>query len=153
MKKKQESDLMLGTMLTCFGIMFMFIALFLHSQEIIIFSFTLGAGLIGFGLALLFNLIRVTEKLFKQRKAALYIWAVCLLAISVLSLGWFVLTWPTYQIITYIESVYTFPPEATNAITLIKNVIAWFLILMALGLLLWAYVMSQKREEVTFPVG
>jgi len=74
-----------------------------------------------------------------------------LLAIVVLAMAWFTLTWPTFQIIAFIENVYTFPTEAAPAITLIKNVIAWFLIIMALGLLLWAYVMSQRKEDVTYP--
>ena len=86
-----------------------------------------------------------------NNKGAMWIWAVCILSLVVLAMGWFTLTWPTFLIIETIESQYSFPSEATNAITLMKTVLGWFLILMALGLLAWAFVNSQKREEITYP--
>jgi len=87
----------------------------------------------------------------RQNKGAIWVWAVCLLALVVLAMGWFTLTWPTFIIIETIEAQFSFPPEATNAINLMKNVLGWFLILMALGLLGWAFVNSQRREEITYP--
>lgn len=152
MKEKENSPLLI-VILSLWGILSLFVSMVMPTLETIILLFSLGAGLILFGVALAFNIIRVSEKTFrKNKRAALWIWTVCLLSITVLALAWFVLTWPTFMIIDYIESVYTFPPEAAPAITLIKNVLGWFLILMALGLLLWAYVNSQRREEITYPV-
>jgi len=57
------------------------------------------------------------------------------------------------MLIEQIEGVYDFPAETIPAINLIKAVMGWFLILMTLGLLLWAYVNSQRREDITYPVG
>jgi len=153
-KKEKENNPLLIINLNLIGIVFLFASMIMPTIETIILLFSLGAGFSLFGVALALNIIRVSEKNIKKNKrAALWIWAVCLLSITVMALAWFVLTWPTFMIIEYIESVYTFPPEVTPAITLVKNVIGWFLILMSLGLLLWAYVHSQRREDVTYPVG
>jgi len=129
-----------------------------QSIEFGVFFLCLGIGFAIMGWASMFFIFCPDEwaslkKAFRRnRRGAIWIWAVCLLALVVLAMGWFTLTWPTYMIINYIESVYTFPPEAQPAVTLMKNVIAWFLIFMALGLLLWAYVASQRREEISYPM-
>lgn len=124
--------------------------------EIYFLLFGLGAGLVftAFGMSLkLSKVSKETLKRLKQdRRGALWIWAVCLLAIVTLAMGWFTLTWPAFIIIDTIESKFDFPPEATAPISLIKAVMGWFLIFMSLGLLLWAFVHSQRREEVTYPV-
>lgn len=152
--EKNEKNPLPIIILSLWGIISLLVSMVMPTVETIILFFSLGAGLSLFGVALALNIIRVSEKTFrKNKRGALWIWAVCLLSLTVLALAWFVLTWPTFMIIDYIESVYTFPPEAAPAITLVKNVLGWFLILMSLGLLLWAYVNSQRREEVTYPVG
>jgi len=152
MESKHKNDPLLIVCLVLFGIAGFSIGMLMPNVELTVVCFVFGSGLAFFGVALALNLVRISNKeLVKDKRAALWIWTVCLLAIVVLAMGWFTLTWPTYQIIEHIEGIYTFPTEATPAITLIKNVIAWFLIIMALGLLLWAYVNSQRREEVTYP--
>ena len=152
-KDKHENDPFLILVFVCIGVAAMVTGTVVQQFELAVLCFTFGVGFSLFGVGLMLNLFRVTEKKFAEDKSgALWIWAVCLLSIVVLAMGWFTLTWPTFIIIEYIESVYTFPPEASNAITLIKTVMGWFLILMALGLLLWAYVMSQRREDVTYPI-
>jgi len=82
-----------------------------------------------------------------NNRGAIWIWAVAFLAIAFLSLAWFCLTWPTSMLIETVEAQYSFPSEATAAITLIKNILAYFLVVMAIGLLLWVAVKSQQREE------
>jgi len=108
---------------------------------------------ISFCCVTLFLAFQLFSKFRQSRRGAIYVWAVCLLSIAVLAIGWFTLTWPAYMLIELIESIYAFPPEATAAITLIKNMIGWFLIIMAFGLLLWAILASTRREEVTYPIG
>jgi len=122
--------------------------------ELAIFCYSVGMSFLALSIIFSVMLLRSFEKKPsqpRQNRGAIWIWTVCLLAIVVLAMGWFTLTWPTFIIIETIESQFTFPPEATNAITLMKTVMGWFLILMALGLLLWAFVNSQRREEVTYP--
>ena len=92
------------------------------------------------------------DKMIRNKRGALWIWAVCLLSIVTLAVAWFTLTWPVFMFIDAIQEHYTFPAQVQPAISLIVAVMGWFLILMSLGLLLWAYVNSQRREEVTYPV-
>lgn len=91
-------------------------------------------------------------KRFKDdKKGIMWVWAMCLLTIVVMSIAWFTLSWPAFMILDQILASYTFPPTARLAITLTTNVISWFLIMMVLGLLLWAFVNSQRREDQTYP--
>lgn len=117
----------------------------------------IGMNLIGWGLLFnrkeLLNEWKEAHKLVENEKGALWIWAVALLGIIAMSFTWFVLAWPTFEVILNIESTFAFPPEAQTTVTLLKTVISWFPVIFVLGLLLWAFVASQKREEVTYPVG
>jgi hypothetical protein len=154
MKTKLEQHVVKVLLLTCWGVAMLFISGIMPTFELGMFVYGIGAMLTGIGVILIFSLVYSEDKkVVRAKRGAMWIWAVCLLSIGVLALGWFVLMWPTYMIIQTIEGAYNFPPEATGAIGLIKTVIAWFLILMALGLLLWAFVSSQRREEITYPVG
>jgi uncharacterized membrane protein len=90
-------------------------------------------------------------KQFKDdKRGVMWVWAICLLTIVVMSMAWFTLSWPAFMIIDAVLASYSFPPTARLAITLVSNVISWFLIMMVLGLLLWAFVNSQRREETTY---
>jgi len=155
-KKKENDDSMTILLLVVAGLVGVS-GMFLPNIELAVFSLALGMGLMFIGVLLAFNFIRVSEKRLKKlkenKRGALWIWAVALLAIVTLAIGWFALTWPAFMLIEQIEGVYDFPAETIPAINLIKAVMGWFLILMTLGLLLWAYVNSQRREDVTYPVG
>ena len=153
-KNKNDEDRLLAILVVAlFGVLSLAIGMAGPTVELAFFFWFAGIGLSCVALASAFSFFAGEEKKFaKDKRAALWIWAVCLLSIAVLALGWFTLSWPTYMIIETIENVYAFPPEAESAINLIKNVIGWFLILMSLGLLLWAFVNSQRREEVTYPM-
>jgi len=87
------------------------------------------------------------EGLRMNNKGALWLWSVAILTIIVMALAWFVLTWPTFMIIDFVESQYTFQGSSAYAATFVKNVLSWFLVLMSLGLLLWLYVNSQRKSE------
>lgn len=82
-----------------------------------------------------------------DKRGAMWIWAVCLLTIVTMSFLWFAVGWPTTMVISKVESQYTFPSEVTVAISFIKTLLAWFLILMLLGLLLWVSVNSQRKGD------
>ena len=80
-------------------------------------------------------------------KGALWIWSVAFLTIVVMAFAWFALTWPTFMVIDFVESHYTYQGSSAYAATFVKNVLSWFLILMSLGLLLWVSVNSQRRDK------
>jgi len=151
-KTKSEDNVLMTLLLVVAGLIGISGIFIIPNMELAFLSLTMGLGLTMFGVALAFNFIRVSEKQLKRdKRGALWIWAVCLLAIVTLAIGWFALTWPAFMLIDTIESVYDFPAETQPAINLIKTVMGWFLILMTLGLLSWAYVMSQRKEELTYP--
>ena len=139
--------------LTLLGFGFLLLGTVGYSFELTMFFLMLGIGFCSSSIILFANWIRIDMRTLKKNKqGALYIWAVCLLSLVVLAMGWFTLTYPTFMIIEMIEGMYNFPPEATAGIGLIKSVLGWFLILMALGLIIWAFVASSRREDVTYPI-
>ena len=154
-KKQNENDPLWVLLLVVAGLLGVSSVFFVSNVELMFFAVFLGLTLILVGVLFAFNVIRVSEKqlekLKKNRKGALWIWAVCLLSIVTLAIAWFALTWPVFMFIDAIQDHYTFPAQVQPAISLIVAVMGWFLILMTLGLLLWAYVNSQRREEVTYP--
>lgn len=156
--KNPEKQMLQNLLLTLIGLFLIVANLFLGFDGTLI-TFSVGVGLtVGGLIALLINMDTM-EKLRKQyekrmqhaNEGALWIWAVCLLAIVVLALAWLPLSMVSYMMIDILEGIFAFPPQARTSIDLLKSVIAWFLILMLLGLLLWAYVNSQRKEMVTYP--
>lgn len=91
------------------------------------------------------------KDLRRNQSGIIWVWSVCFLAITVYSIAWFTLGYPTYEIIDAVEASYTFPAVATNTINLMRLVIAWHPVIFILGMLLWAFINSQRREEVTYP--
>lgn len=97
------------------------------------------------------KMVNEVERFKEDTHGVMWVWAVCLLTIVVMSMAWFTLSWPAFMIIDAVLASYNFPPTARLAITLTSNVISWFLILMVLGLVLWAFVNSQRKEDVSYP--
>jgi len=91
------------------------------------------------------------RSLKSNKRGAIWIWAVCFMAIIVYSIVWFALGWAFNLFIDSLELSYTFTSPADLTVQFIKIVVAWHPILFILGMLLWAYVNSQRREEVTYP--
>ena len=102
-------------------------------------------------LKLLDRLETVEQTHPKAKAGIIWVWAVCIIGIMVLAIAWFSLSWPAYEIIQAITSIYSFPAKATLTIDLLRNVIAWLPIIIVLGLLLWAFVNSGRKEETTYP--
>jgi uncharacterized membrane protein len=88
-----------------------------------------------------------------DQSAIIWVWAVALLSIVVHSITWMVLCWPMYATLDAIELSYTFPSVATNTINLIRSLAALEETMFVLGMLLWAFINSARREDVTYPVG
>ena len=81
----------------------------------------------------------------------LWVWIVCLLSIVVMAFLWFVWTWPISIIMDTVETQMGLPPEATTTVAFLRLIFMILPILIALGLILWAYVNSQRKEDVTYP--
>ena len=93
---------------------------------------------------------RFLKSFKRDRRGVFYVWVAVAIFITVILIMWFPLSWVIYQTIDVVTSSYTFPPEAQGTITLMKNVVAWFVDIAVGGFILWAYVASQKREDVTY---
>lgn len=81
----------------------------------------------------------------------LWVWVVCLLSIVIMAFFWFIWTWPVTLLIETVETQLGLPPEAETTILFLRTIFMLMPILITLGLLLWAYVMSQRRESITYP--
>lgn len=125
----------------------------LVSAEFSPFMFGVGAMLCMAGTIHFCVTLYRTEKkrLLENGRGVAWIWAVCLITIIVLVIAWFALSYPTLMLIDTVTGNPNWPSEYSGTVTIIRNVIQWFLILMVFGLLIWAYVSSQRPQEVSYP--
>lgn len=89
------------------------------------------------------------DKWRRNRKGVLYIWVAVALFITTIIIMWFPLSWVCYTVIDTCTSSYAYPVEAQGTITLLKNVVAWFVTGAVGGFVVWAYVASQRRDPYT----
>ena len=80
-----------------------------------------------------------------------WVWVVCVISIALTAFVWLIFTWPVTMIIDTVEQGEGWPPEASTTIAFLRTIFMVIPILLILGLLLWAYVNSQRRETVTYP--
>lgn len=128
--------------------------------ELAFLSFCLSIGLIIVGsadLLLGMNKLAGLEKkldIFKTDKQGIVaIWIACFMGLVVYSIGWFVLAWSCFDIIDLMTTTFTYPAQALNTITLMRLVLTWHPIFYFVGMLLWAYAESMRRETGTEPIG
>ncbi len=95
--------------------------------------------------------MKVLSKWRRNRQGVLYVWAVVAIAIAVMLILWFPLSWLVYLTIDTCTSAFNYPAEAQGTITLMKNVVAWFVDIFVGGFIVWAYVASQRRDPYTEP--
>lgn len=84
-----------------------------------------------------------------NNRGVTWIWVSCLIAIVVFSISWFVLSYPALAIIDSLSG--SMPSDQQWVLAIARTVLQWFPILMIFGLLLWAYVRSQRPQEVSYP--
>lgn len=82
-----------------------------------------------------------------------WVWAVCLAGIVVYAIAFYTLLFPTLQLIGIVESMTAWDADAAFTLNLCKTVLNWHPILFIIGMLLWAFVNSVRREDVTYPYG
>jgi hypothetical protein len=98
------------------------------------------------------QLYSIPRRSFKDnRSGIIWVWAVCFLSIIVYSIAWFSLGWGFNLFIDAIEASYTFESPTDVTVALLKTVVAWHPIIFVFGMILWALVNSQRREDVTYP--
>lgn len=90
-------------------------------------------------------------RFLRNKKGAVFVWALCFFCMVVYSIVWFAAGLAFEMYIEAIEDIHTFESPMDTTIDLIKAVFAWHPILMIIGLIVIAFVQSQRREEVTGP--
>jgi len=122
--------------------------------------FTVGIALAMFGLAQIALGMYWTDLARKQlerrlkhaNEGVIWIWAVCLASIVLYAIAYYSLVYPTLELIGIVEGMFTFDPQATVTLNLCKAVLNWHPIIFILGMLLWGFVNSARRETQTYPL-
>jgi hypothetical protein len=150
-----------GLILTIVGVMMMFMVI---QMPIDIYAggflFFGGLAFAGFGISDIALTLHIQDKLLELHRrrmkhaneGVVWVWAVCLAGIVMYAIAYYALVWPTLYMIGIVEGLTTFDAQAGVTLGFIKVVLNWHPILFIAGLLLWAYVNSVRREDVTYPV-
>lgn len=91
------------------------------------------------------------RSLRSNRSGIVWVWVACLVAIVLYSIVWFAMGMASSVFFEAMTSIYTFPAPMNLTAAAILSVIAVNPMLMLGGLILWAYVNSGRREDVTYP--
>jgi len=123
--------------------------------------FTIGIGLAMFGIAQIFLGVYWTEVARKHlekrietssNSGVIWIWAVCLAGIVMYSIAYYSLVYPALELIGIVEGLVIFDAQASITLNLVKAVLNWHPIFFILGMLLWGFVNSARRETQTYPM-
>lgn len=92
------------------------------------------------------------QRMKDANKGVVWIWAVALAGLCVYAIAFYAMVYPTLMLIGIVEGMTTWSADASFTLNLVKTVLNWHPILFIIGTLIWAFVNSQRREEVTYPV-
>jgi len=90
--------------------------------------------------------MRFFSKLGRDKRGVVWVWAVVFMGLFIYSLVWFTTGWAVMEVADAVESEYTFTGPAAYASSFIKLMFEYNPVLFLFGLLLWAYVNSQRRD-------
>ena len=79
-----------------------------------------------------------------------FVWAEVFIAIILYSICWFTFGRALFEVITAIETTYTFTGQASFTVDLVKTVVAWHPVLALFGWLIYGYISSSRRSERTY---
>ena len=142
------------------GLLALFPCVFYMNAILAVVLFTTGISLVMFGLAQIGLGMYWTEVARKQlerrmkygNSGVIWIWAVCLAGIVMYAICYYALVYPTLELIGIVEGMYSFDAQATVTLNLTRAVLNWHPIFFILGMLLWGFVNSGRRETQTYPV-
>ena len=86
------------------------------------------------------------SKFRHDKRAVVWVWSVVFMGLFIYSLVWFTTGWAVMEVADAVENEYTFEGPAAQASSFIKLMFEYNPLLFLFGLLLWAYVNSQRRD-------
>ena len=88
------------------------------------------------------------NKLKNNKSGVVWIWVVIIVGILAYSLIWFSVGWVVIEVADNVESQYTYEPPISYAASFIRLIFQYHPILFFFGLMLWAYVNSQRNVQL-----
>lgn len=154
-----KSAKMVGFVSMIIGVLFVFLAN-TTTREVSLIVGALGVGLLVLGLFIVGKGAEMGRgfiehqkgKLVEDRKGIIWVWIVVLVTWAIMAVAYFSLSMVVYLVLDQVESYYFLPEESLQTITLTKNVVGWFLIIMTVGLIGWGLINSARRETATYPI-
>jgi hypothetical protein len=162
-KKQTKKELVVyeGLILLCIGLLVIFGIQRVSMDPYLAMYLSFGGILfMALGLINLTTMLRwpdAAATLHRQRmkhadSGIVWVWAVALCGMVLYALAYYSLVWPTLQLIGIVEGMASFDANATITLTLVRAVLNWHPIIFIFGTLLWAFVNSVRREDVTYPI-
>jgi len=88
----------------------------------------------------------VIRKFRNDKRAVIYAWLVVLLMMFTYAVVWFTAGWAALKLADTVEETFTLGAQGTSIIGMLKMVFAWHPIIVIVGLLLYGFVSSQRRD-------
>lgn len=152
---EKEIVAMYGLIFALFGLLFVFGSGYISALDLALMVFSAGVCLTVIGLFLTVNWIRPflpKRKLRENTRGIVWVWVVALATLALMAIAWWSLGQVAFMVMDQVESQYAFPSESLATIGFVRNVLAFFLLIMTVGIIVWALVNSARREDVTYPV-
>lgn len=92
------------------------------------------------------------RKFLNNKSGVAWVWAVCFIAMGIYTMAWYATGLATMMTIDALEATYTYPAPMSTTITFIRTLFAWHPFIMLIGLALWAFINSQRREDQTYQI-
>lgn len=163
----KQASLKLGFVFALIGAIGLVVALLpLGLGYFSLVAFVAGIGVMGVGLAFLTKGADLGEEYLVRKRASpsivddekgiVWVWVVAICAWAIMAIAYFALSTVLYIVLDSVEawapwSGHAWESQYMATIELTRNVCAWFLIIMTVGLLMWALINSARREDQTFP--
>lgn len=160
-KALNKSALILGCVMAILGV-FLALGANLVLGEMAVALFIIGVGFAGLGMVVLVKGGQFGEEyvLKKRTEAAdlagdnqgiVWVWIVALLTWAIMAIAYFSLSMVVYMVLDSVEAFYPWGAQELGVISLTRNVTAWFLIIMTVGIIGWALINSARKEDPTYP--
>lgn len=177
-QKLNEAALKIGAVLALAGVVLMLVVgNLLIGAELQFTAFLVGAGFVAIGLVFVFKGGQFGEDFVVKKRLEAYdtarqaqageaiqafqedergivwVWVVAIATWAIMAIAYFALSGVIYMTLDMVETFGAdYGADFLANITLTRDVTAWFLIIMTIGIIGWALINSARRETQTYPM-